>query len=133
MATDRKQFRGTVLSEDSRTERFFRELLVDLGFNKHKLYFRTAPRGKGDAKKWTCAPSQYPSEVRGLRQVKQQRVFLIVVLDGDNADPHQRKTELDDCLRSERLEVRQAAERIAAPVPTWSIETWILALLGEKN
>ena len=26
---------------------------------------------------------------------------------------------------------RKAAEMIATPVPTWSIETWLLALLGD--
>jgi hypothetical protein len=110
-----------------------RELLVDLGFNKNKLYFITAPKGKGDAKNWILSPSQYPSEVRGLRKVRKQRVFLIAALDGDNANPSIRKGELDHSLRNEGLEARQPNERIATPIPTWSIETWLLVLLGEAN
>lgn len=132
MPTERGQLRGTVLVEDSRTERFFRELLLHLGFERHKLYFIPAPKGKGDAKAWIRAQSQYPSEVRKLRQRRFQQVFLITVMDGDNADPLRRKAELDICLQDQGMDPRQADERIAIPVPTWSIETWLLALLGES-
>lgn len=132
MPTERRQLRGTVLVEDSRTERFFRELLLHLGFERHKLYFIPAPKGKGDAKAWIRAQSQYPSEVRKLRQRRFQQVFLITVMDGDNADPVRRKAELDVCLQDQGMGPRQADERIAIPVPTWSIETWLLALLGES-
>ena len=132
MPTERRQLRGTVLVEDSRTERFFRELLVHLGFERQKLYFRPAPKGKGDTKAWIRAQSQYPSEVQKLRQKKLQQVFLITVMDGDNADPVRRKAELDSCLHDQGMGPRQANERSAIPVPTWSIETWLLALLGES-
>jgi hypothetical protein len=53
-------------------------------------------------------------------------------MDGDNADPVRRKAELDVCLQDQGMGPRQADERIAIPVPTWSIETWLLALLGES-
>jgi hypothetical protein len=53
-------------------------------------------------------------------------------MDGDNADPVQRKAELDICLQDQGMNPRQVDERIAIPVPTWSIETWLLALLGES-
>ena len=132
MPTDLRQLRGTVLVEDPRTERFVRELLLHLGFERHKLRFLPAPKGKGDAKAWIRAPSQYPSEVRKVRQRRFQQVFLITVMDGDNADPVRRKGELDGCLRAQGMDPRQADERIALPVPTWSIETWLLALLGES-
>jgi len=132
MPTERRQLRGTVLVEDRRTERFFRELLVHLGFELQKLYFRPAPKGQGDAKAWIRAQSQYPSEVRKLRQKRFQQVFLITVMDGDNADPVRRKAELDSCLQGQSMDPRQPDERIAIPVPTWSIETWLLALLGDS-
>ena len=32
-----------------------------------------------------------------------------------------------------QLDQRQKDERIATPVPTWSIETWLLALLGDDS
>lgn len=133
MPGDRKQLRGTVLVEDRRTERFFRELLVRLGFDKRKLTFRTAPKGKGDAKAWVRAQSQYPYEVRLLRQKKYQRLSLVAVRDGDNDGLAKRKIDLDSALRDAGLDPRQEAERIATPVPTWSIETWLLALLGDDT
>ena len=130
MPSDRGRFRGTVLSEDPRTERFFRELLGRLGFNKNKLRYRTAPKGRGDAKAWIRAESQYPTEVTVLRRRRGQNVFLITILDGDNTNPTTRKAELDHSLTVHGLRVREDGERIAIPVPTWSIETWLLALLG---
>jgi hypothetical protein len=132
MPSDRKQLRGTVLAEDPRTERFFRALLVHLGFDKHKLRFRTAPQGRGDAKVWIRAQSQYPFEVKLLRQKKQQ-LFLVAVMDGDNEGVTAGKQHLDAALSNTMQGVRQKGESIATPVPTWSIETWLLALLGDEN
>lgn len=133
MSNERKQFRGTILAEDRRTEGFFRELLVHLGFNRNKLTFLTAPRGKGDACAWVRAQAQYPSEVRLLRQKTNQRIFLIAICDGDSNGFTKRKETLEKVLADDGLNTRQNQERIATPVPTWSIETWLLALLGDEN
>jgi hypothetical protein len=131
MPTDRKQLRGTVLAEDRRTERFFRELLDGLGFDKRKFNFKTAPSGKGDAGAWVRA--QYPFEVRLLRQKRHQRLSLIGARDGDNTGVVSRKADLDSALGDAMLAPRQSNERIANPVPTWSIETCLLALLGDAT
>jgi hypothetical protein len=40
------------------------------------------------------------------------------------------KADLDRSLQESGLQVRGPHEKIATPVPTWSIETWLLALLG---
>jgi hypothetical protein len=127
MPIERAKFRGTVLVEDRRTERFFRELLVRLGFLDNKLFFRTAPSGKGAASAWVRA--QYMGEVRLVRQKRHQRIFLIVVLDGDSTGMASKKRDLDIALDSPRHE----DERIANLVPTWSIETWLLALLEHSD
>ncbi|MCI0488770.1 MAG: hypothetical protein L0229_19440 [Blastocatellia bacterium] len=82
MPDNRKQLRGTILAEDRRTERFFRELLVHLGFDKRKFIFKTAPSGKGDAGAWVRV--QYVEEVNLLRQKKyQQSLCLLAARDGD--------------------------------------------------
>lgn len=133
MPGDRAKLRGTVLAEDRRHERFFRELLVHLGFDKNRLTFRTAPSGRGDAKAWVRAQSQYPFEVRLLRQKNYQQLFLIAVRDGDNDGVAARKTDLDNALRENGLSPRQRDESIALPVPTRNIETWLLALLGDDT
>lgn len=131
MANDRSQVRGTVLVEDRRTERFFRELLVELGFDKRKITFKPAPSGRGDAGDWVRA--QHPDEVILLRRKRHQRLFLLAVRDGDNDGVVTRKADLDGALREKGLNARQEGERIVTPVPTWSIETWILALLGDAT
>src|SRR5467141_655837 len=106
MASDRSKFRGTILVEDTRTKRFFRELLIHLGFERHKLRFRPAPKGKGDAKVWIRAQSQYPLEVRVLRQKSHEQIFLVTVIDGDNANPHTRRAQLDTALQAEGMRNR---------------------------
>ena len=125
MPINRKQLRGTVLAEDARTERFFRSLLDHLGFDKRKFYFKTAPKGSGDAGAWVRA--QYPSEVNLLRRKAYQRLCLVAVRDGDNEGVAVKKADLDAACP------RHDGERIAIPVPTWSIETWLLVLLGDDQ
>jgi len=132
MPSDRKKLRGLILTEDRRTQRFFNSLLIDLGFDRNRLRFLTAPSGKGNAALWVR--SQYPHEVRRLRSKNyQQGLFLITVRDGDNVGLKVRKADLDQALREVGLGGRSSKERIATPVPTWSIETWLLALLGDND
>jgi hypothetical protein len=77
---------------------------------------------------------RYPREVRELRSKRHQRdLCLLAIRDGDRFGTDVRKRELDEQLVSTQLAPRQAAERIATPVPTWSIESWILALLGDTE
>ena len=126
MPSDRRQLRGTVLVEDRRTERFFRNLLDCLGFDKRKFIFRPAPAGKGDAGVWVGA--QYTAEVEILRKKRDQRhLALVAVRDGDNNGFVLEKAGLDSFVK------RKPDELIATPVPTWSIETWLLALLGDDT
>lgn len=131
MAGERAGVRGAVVVEDRRTERFIRHLLDELGFEKRNFAFKTAPTGAGAAEAWVLA--QYPAEVRELRSRGPQNLCLIAVRDGDAAGVARRKAELDAALQQAGLATRGAAERIATPVPTWSIETWLLALLGEPG
>jgi len=131
MASERAQLRGALIVEDRRTERFFRELLDCLGFDWHKFRIIPLPNGKGDARAWVR--KRYPSEVKLLRQKRHQRLCLIAVRDGDNTGVAPRKADLDSALCDAGLDPRQKGERIATPVPTWSIETWLLALLGDDT
>lgn len=125
MASDRKKLRGKVLAEGRRDERFFRVLLDHLGFRIGNVRFETAPRGRGDAKAWVRA--QYAAQVELLRRKRHQRLFLLAVRDGDNVGFAVRKADLDNAAP------RRDDEPIAIPVPTWSIETWLLALLGDEG
>lgn len=127
MSSDRKKLRILVLAEDKRTERFFRNLLKRLGFRR--LRFDTAPTGSGSAEAWVL--KRYPDEVKVLRTKNYQAgLRLVAVRDGDRRGVAVSKQQLDQALRDANLTVRQSGEKIATPVPTRNIETWLLALLG---
>jgi len=120
-----------VLVEDKRQERFVRRLFEHLGFEARNLRFNIAPSGRGAAEAWVR--KLYPDEVRALRSRNYQKSLgLLAMRDGDAVGVTARKLELDDELRASGLEARRAEERIAVPVPTWSIETWLLHLLGKE-
>ena len=123
--------RGTVLVEDKRSERFVRTLVRKLGYTVRNFRFHTAPSGVGAAEAWVRR--QYPKEVHLLRMKNfQKSLCLLAVRDGDNVGILGRKRELDEELQSEGMIPRQADERIATPVSTWSIETWLLTLSGTE-
>ena len=132
MPSDRKRIQGVVLVEDRRTERFMRHLLAKLGFDikRRKIEFKVAPRGKGAAESWVR--KQYPGEVRYLRS-RYPRRFLLAVRDGDAVGVAGRKAELDGALVEADQATRGPEERIATPIPTWSIESWLLDLLGADD
>jgi hypothetical protein len=132
MVSDRRQARGVVLAEDKRTERFFRHLLQTLGYDKSRFRFQTPPAGTGAAEAWVR--KRYPGEIKLLRSKNYQHdLCAIVVRDGDRLGIERRKEELDAELNHAGLGRREPDERIATPVPTWSIETWLLALLGQDE
>lgn len=131
MASDRR-LRGVVLTEDRLTERFVRHLLMALGYDKRRFDFQTAPSGRGAAESWVR--QRYSREAKALRAKSHQRqLCLLVVRDGDSVGVVARKAELDQELLAQGLPLRRDGERIGLPVPTWSIETWLLALLGHQD
>lgn len=77
---------------------------------------------------------QYPGEVQVLRSKNYQAgLRLVVVRDGDRAGYAQRMADFDTALANNKMKVREEAEKIAHLVPTWSIETWLFALLGDAG
>jgi len=64
-----------------------------------------------------------------LRRKRYQRLCLIAVRDGDRDGYALRKADLDIALGSRR----EPDEAIATLLPTWSIETWLLTLLGDDT
>lgn len=127
--TDTNKLRVTVIVEDTRTERFSRELLCHLGFKRRNLYFISAPKGQGAADAWVR--QRYVAEVKNQRSKNYQgSLRLIAIVDGDRHGVKARKESLDAALIASGQAARTQEEHIATPVPTWSIETWLLHLLG---
>lgn len=126
--TDTSQLRVTVIVEDPRTERFSRELLCHLGFKRRNLYFMSAPRGQGAADAWV--KQRYVEAVKNQRSRNYQgSLRLVAIVDGDSQGVKARKDGLDAALIASGQAARAQEEGIATPVPTWSIETWLLHLL----
>lgn len=120
--------RIVLLCEDEAQERLLRPVCRKR-FGDVRV--RRAPQGKGSACAWVI--SQYPREVRALRSKGLQRVGLVVVVDGDRSGVNGRRKELAAALGSAGLAPVGAKERIALCIPTWSIETWLLALTGDTS
>ncbi|MCK5688221.1 hypothetical protein KAI87_03070 [Myxococcota bacterium] len=132
MRKKRSDLRGTILTEDKRSERFIRSLLVELGFKKKNFTFFASPKGQGAAEAWVL--NIYAEEVKKYRSKNYQgNICLLAVRDGDKPGFDARKKAFDQKLQEENLNKRADDEAIANLVPTWSIETWLLALLDEKN
>lgn len=132
MPNDRSKLRVKVLAEDKRQERFLRALFESLGFARRNISFNVAPAGAGAAEAWVR--KRFPSEVKALRSKNYQTSLRLVAMrDGDAAGVTRRKNELMTELAGAGLDARQDGERIALPVPTWSIETWLLAILGSPD
>lgn len=132
MNSERRQLRGVVLAEDKRTERFFRELLRVLGFDSRSFRFDTAPSGRGAADAWVAR--RYPEEMKVLRSKSFQKgLRLIAVRDGDALGPDRRKEQLDESLRRASMDIRSEDDKVATPVPTRNIESWLLFLLTQED
>lgn len=124
-------FRGTVIAEDRRTERFFREVLKRIGFDiKRKVNFIVAPRGQNGEQ---FVRAQYPINLQKLRSRSYQaNLFLLVVIDGDVLGRVGRQNQLAAAIEAEGVELPQGSERAEVIVPCRNIETWLLHLLDSN-
>lgn len=131
MSSDRRQMRLDVITEDERTQSFVQRILVRLGFDKRRLTPHVKPRfGLGAGEAWVRA--RYVERVRACRsRMAYQYIGVVAVIDGDRFGLRDRLATLDEALRDDELSARASDEPIAVLVPSWSIETWLLALLGE--
>ncbi len=122
------RLRCRVVCEGRRDERFFRELLGQR-LKRRDIDFKVAPAGDGSASAWVVA--QYPQHVRTfIRSRPSENVALAIVVDGDQLGVAAREVELAASLALAGESPRSATERIALCIPTWHIETWLLALDG---
>lgn len=112
-----------VWCEGHRDEAFLRRVLACEGFEPRDLTFNVAPRGRGSASSWILEQFQREVLAQAKRCRNQEELFFLVAIDGDAVG-------LDGRLA--QLAARGSDSRIAAFVPCWSVETWLLHLSGNS-
>jgi hypothetical protein len=126
--TDR--VRVVLLCEDRNQRDFF------LRYCKKKQLDRNprveiAPSGSGSAEQWVR--EHFAKELKALRSYGQERVGLIVVVDGDTVGVSERKKQLDEAAKNGGVKTRTRSDRVAICVPTRNIETWVYALCRDGD
>lgn len=119
-----------VLCEDKQQEVCIRHFLIEIGFDRNRMFFKTSPKGRQAGEQFVR--ESYPSEVRAYRSKKNHlSICLIAMIDADIKTVEQRLQQLDESLISKAMQIRQADENIAIFVPKRNIETWIYYLKGK--
>lgn len=122
----RREVTIVVLCEDDLHERCAKRFLKKLSFEPRKIRVVRGLAGRGAASRFVLSQAHNEaSEVRRRRNQGHQAA-LVIVIDGDESGFAQRKRQVEDAIGRER------SEPIAIFVPTWSIETWVLALRGDR-
>lgn len=93
-----------------------------------RTYIEVAPSGRGSAVQWVKARVRDFVKRQRSKAFQSNRTSLVVV-DGDNLGLSARKLEILALIEPERA----ADEQISVMVPTWSIETWLMALCGQPD
>jgi len=115
--------RLVVLCEDMAQADFARHIINRHFRHLHRLRFETAPAGKGSGEQWVR--KQYPIQLRALRAHGDERVGLLVIVDGDVDGVARRRGDLV------RENPRLAGERVAIWVPMRNVESWFRCLQGD--
>lgn len=122
----RREVTIVVLCEDDLHERCAKRFLERLGYEARKIRTVRGIAGRGDASSYVLAQASAQADAVRRRGHMRQQAALVIIIDGDRPDFAVRKRQVEDAIGRER------SEPIAIFVPTWSIETWILALRGES-
>lgn len=118
--------RFEIWCEDRQHERFAREVLVCVGIDRRRMVFNVAPSGRGDASVWVR--KQCGQVARRVSATSHQRgLRFLVVVDGDSGGSAERLKQIDTAMGL------GGVDRVARWAPTWSIETWVLWLTGNRQ
>jgi hypothetical protein len=121
-----RRLRCSLLCEDVEQEQFFRPIL-ERQFGRVHVEARK-PKQQGGI---NFVFQTYADVVKKtVRRSPKEAVGLVVVVDGDSAGLKQRLKELDQRLVDSGSARRDVKEKIAACIPTRTIETWELWLCG---
>lgn len=116
-----------LLSEDQIHMVFFYSFLREMGLGKRAVTRVKPPHGDGAGDQHVR--QEYPRRVSQLRSRSYQaNLGLLVVIDADEHEVHERKAQLNEELRDNDLDERNDEDAIAIVVPNRNIETWIHSL-----
>lgn len=114
-----------VLCEDVQGWVFARRMLLELGYNSHRIRRLPYPsdgRGCGEQ----SVREQYPAQLKSFRsRAARAKTVLVVHTDADRLTVQQRHARLDAELSNQGVPPRGPDEAVAVLVPKWEIETWI--------
>ena len=123
-----RNVRVVMLCEDSQHETFIRQFLK-ARFNIRDLRVEKAPQGRGSGEQFVR--ERFPVELKALRSKGAERVYLIVMTDGDDQGVAGRMSLLKAACENAGVAPLRVADRVLICVPTWNIETWLAYLRGE--
>jgi len=127
--TAQKIDRVSVLCEDNLHKRFLMRWLEHRGIKL--LDADVAPSAKGSGSAYV--KNRFQLFVKKAKQkANQAGLGFIVVLDGDAAGLVAQKTVLEKLIAGDVTLQFTFENRIAALIPTWSLDTWILAICGAE-
>lgn len=124
-----RNVRIILLCEDSQHESFVRQFLDSSGWNLRDIRVEKSPQGRGSAEQFVR--EQFPKELRAIRSKRGERVWLIVMIDGDDKGVAARRASLNEACEARGIPACGEADNVLICVPTWNIETWFAFLAGE--
>jgi len=91
-----------------------------------KKYLR---QGRGSAEQFVR--DRFPRELTESRSRGGERVFLVVMVDGDAGGVRARKASLWKACTEQGVPPPRDSDNVLVCVPTWNIETWLAYLAGD--
>lgn len=124
-----RSVRIVIVCEDQQHEAFLRRSFKKMGWTLRHLRPEVSPPGQGSAEQFVH--DRFPVELKALRARAGERVYLVVMVDGDAEGVAARKDSLNAACEKQGVHPPRATDRVLVCVPTWNIETWLAYLGGE--
>lgn len=125
-----RNVRVVLLCEDKQHEVFVRRFLKADGWIVRNLTPVVSPAGRGSAEQFVR--ERFPRELKELRSRGGERVYLVVMVDGDASGVSARRLSLRKACIEQGVAPPQDSDNVLICVPTWNIETWLAYLGGDS-
>jgi len=125
-----RKVRIVLLCEDRQHETFVKRFLRRDGWNLRDFRVVLSPQGRGSAEQFVR--ERFPHELQAVRTKRGERVWLIVMIDGDDKGANARRESLNAACEAQGITAPSETDNALICVPTWSIETWFAFLDGRE-